>query len=163
MTVGPVSGGIMLPPTRRLTARLTSRVAWACLAAAAVALLAIGSIHPPPTTAAARIARLDSIIRCPSCEDLSLTQSDAASSVTLRREVASWVRQGWSDNRIEQAVVARYGEAGLLLPQSSGAAAALYIVPLAIVGAAAGGVGLFLWRRRRGDDAVRRAGGGRAL
>ena len=145
----------MLPPTRRLTARLTSRVAWACLAAAAVALLAIGSIHPPPTTAAARIAHLDSIIRCPSCEDLSLTQSDAASSLTLRREVASWVHQGWSDNRIEQAVVARYGQAGLLLPQSSGAAAALYIVPLAIVGAAAAGVGLFLWRRRRGDAATR--------
>jgi cytochrome c-type biogenesis protein CcmH len=159
MTVRPVSGGIMLPPTRRLAGRLTSRAAWACLGAAAVALLVIGSIHPPPTTAAARIAHLDSIIRCPACEDLSLTQSDASSSVTLRREVAAWVHDGWSDRRIEQAVVARYGQAGLLLPQATGAAAALYVVPLALVGAAAAGVGLLLWRRRDGG-ALRPAKGG---
>jgi cytochrome c-type biogenesis protein CcmH/NrfF len=150
MTGRPLAGGIMLPPTRRLGARLTSRAAWAFLAAAAVALLIIGSIHPPPTSAQARISRLDSLIRCPACEDLSLAQSDAPSSVTLRREVAAWVHEGWSDGRIEQAVVARYGQGGLLLPASSGADAALYVVPLAVAAAAAGGVGLLLWRRRRG-------------
>lgn len=150
MTARPVNGGIMLPPTRRLGSRLTSRAAWAFMAAAALALLIIGSIHPPPTTAQARIARLDSLIRCPACEDLSLAQSDAPSSVTLRREVAAWVHQGWSDGRIEQAVVARYGQAGLLLPASSGADAALYVVPITVVAAAGIGVGLLLWRRRHG-------------
>lgn len=157
-----VTGGIMLPPTRRLASHLTSRLAWACLAAVAVVLLVIGSIHPSPTTAQARIAHLDSLIKCPACEDLSLAQSDAPSAVTLRREVAAWVRQGWSDGQIERAVVARYGEGGLLLPTSSGAATALYVVPLAVVGAAAAGVGLLLWRRRRDRGATRRAATERA-
>ncbi len=134
---------------RGLANALTSRIAWACLAVTAAALLVVGSIHPPPTTAAGRIAHLDSVIKCPACEDLSLAQSDAPSAVTLRHEVASWVGKGWSDARVEQAVVARYGQAGLLLPQSSGAATALYVVPLALVGGGAAGVGLFLWRRRR--------------
>lgn len=160
MTVRPAFRRIALPPWRSLASLLTSRTAWACLAAIAVALLAIGSIHPPPSTAAGRIAHLDGVIKCPACEDLSLAQSDAPSSVTLRREVASWVHEGWSDSRIEQAVVARYGQAGLLLPESSGPAAALYVVPIALVGTAAAGVGWLLWRRRRESGPPRSEQGG---
>jgi cytochrome c-type biogenesis protein CcmH len=126
---------------------LGSRIAWAVLLAAAVVLLAIGSVNPPSSSAAARISRLDSIIKCPGCEDLSIAQSDAPGSVTLRNEVATWVRKGWSDQRIEQVVVDRYGEAGLLLPTASGGAGLLYIVPLAVIGLAAVLLGWHLWRR----------------
>lgn len=127
---------------------LSSRVAWVLLLAIAIALLVIGSINPPASSASARISRLDSIIKCPACEDLSIAESDAPTSVTLRNEVAAWVHAGWSDARIEQAVVARYGPGGLLLPSGSGIDAALYVIPLGAIGIAGLGLAGYFWRRR---------------
>jgi len=63
--------------------------------------------------------------------------------------VAGWIAAGWSNQQIEQAVVARYGPGGLLIPTGSGLDAALYVVPIAVIGVAALGLGSFLWRRRR--------------
>lgn len=131
-----------------MTKLLSSRLAWGVLAVAAISLLVIGSINPPSSAAAARIAGLDSIIKCPACEDLSIAQSDAPSSVTLRNEVASWVHAGWSDARIKQAVIARYGPGGMLLPPANGVDAALYYIPLGAIGIAAVGLGWYLWRRQ---------------
>jgi len=128
---------------------LSSRLAWALLLVIAVLLLVIGSINPPTSSAAARISRLDSIIKCPACEDLSIAQSDAPTSVTLRNEVASWVHSGWSDRRIEQEVVARYGPGGLLLPSARGVEAALYLIPLGAIAAAGASLAWQLWRRQR--------------
>lgn len=128
---------------------LSSRVAWVLCLSIAVVLLVIGSSRPPISSAAARISRLDSIIKCPACEDLSIAQSDAPTSVTLRGEVAAWVHRGWSDARIEGEIVSRYGPGGLLLPSASGVAAALYAVPLGAIGAAAVALSWFFWRRER--------------
>jgi cytochrome c-type biogenesis protein CcmH len=139
---------------------LSSRVAWALLVVVAIVLLVIGSVTPSVTSAEARISRLDSIIKCPACEDLSIAQSDAPTSVTLRNEVAGWVHSGWSDQRIEQAVVARYGPGGLLLPSGSGVDAALYLIPLGAIGVAVVLLGGFLWRRQRRSTAARHAAAG---
>jgi len=128
---------------------MASRPAWAIVAVLAVVLLAIGSVHPPATASSARIAHLDAIIKCPSCEDLSLAQSNAPSALTLRHEVASWVAAGWSDQRVEDWVVAHDGPGGLLVPQASGISTALYLVPVTLVIGAALCVGSALWRRRR--------------
>lgn len=128
---------------------LGSRSAWAVLLVTVVALLLVGSLDRPVSSATARISRLDSIIKCPACEDLSIAQSAAPSSVTLRVEVAGWVRRGWSDHRIEQEVVARYGPGALLLPLASGVDVALYLVPIVAVGLAAAALGSFMWRRQR--------------
>jgi cytochrome c-type biogenesis protein CcmH len=132
---------------------LSSRTAWAVLAVAAAALLAVGSYHPAPTSAEARISQLDSLIKCPGCEDLSLAQSQAASALALKAEVANWVHEGWSSAEVEQAVVARYGASGLLVPPR-GAGALLYAVPIALISAAALVLLAFLWRRRRGSVAA---------
>jgi len=128
---------------------LSTRTAWVLLIAVAIALLVIGSVSSPAGSVAGRISRLDSIIKCPACEDLSIAESDAPSSVTLRNEVAAWVRSGWSDQRIEQEVVARYGQSGLLLPSATGVEAALYLIPLGAIGAAAVALGWYFWRRQR--------------
>jgi cytochrome c-type biogenesis protein CcmH len=126
---------------------LSSRIAWVVFVVAAVAVLAVGSYHPPPSSAAVRISQLDSVIKCPGCEDLSIAESQAASSVTLRGEVARWVHEGWSNARVEQAVVDRYGETGLLVPQNA-AGSVLYLLPAALVLIAALCLAIFLWRRR---------------
>jgi cytochrome c-type biogenesis protein CcmH len=132
-----------------VTRVLGSRASWALLGLVAVVLLVIGSINPPSSAASARIARLDSIIKCPACEDLSIAESDAPTSVTLRNEVATWVHAGWTDQRIEQVVIGRYGPGGLLLPASSGAGVLLYALPLGAIAAAAACLSWFFWRRHR--------------
>ena len=104
---------------------------------------------PDQPSSAARIAHLDSVIKCPSCVDLSIAQSDAPIAVGLRAEVASWVHEGLSDPRIEQLVVARFGQQVLLVPSGSAADVALWVVPISVLGVAAALLAAYLWRRRR--------------
>jgi cytochrome c-type biogenesis protein CcmH len=110
--------------------------------------LVCGSIHSGTDGAAARIAHLESIIKCPSCEDLSIAQSNAPTAVGLREVVAADVRAGKSDAAIEQYVVSRYGPSMLLEP-GGGIGAVAWVLPLAALAVAAVAVGGTLWRRRR--------------
>jgi len=128
---------------------MSTRLIWGALAVAAIALLAVGSVHSPPSSSSARVAYLDSILKCPSCEDLSIAQSDAPSAVALRHRVTHWVDEGWSNSRIESAVEASYGQSELLLPPGGGVNATLYIVPVALIGLAAAGVGWHLYERHK--------------
>lgn len=136
-------------PRPGLGAAARSRGAWIVLALVAAGLLAFGSIHPGATTDAARVAHLETVLKCPSCEDLSIAQSDAPSSLALRARVRRWVADGWSDSRIESAVVASYGESELLVPEPGGVSTTLYVLPVALIVIAAGALSLHLWGRRR--------------
>ncbi len=118
------------------------------LALVAMVALAFGSVHGSSSTAGARESQLDSIIKCPACQDLSIAQSDAPSSVALRRRVAQFVNAGWPNARIESWVTSRYGSNALLVPQGGGVADTLYLVPVAAIGVAVAGLGWYLWRRR---------------
>ena len=80
---------------------LASRLAWAVLALVVAAALAIGSVHPGVTSVDGRIAYLDSVIKCPSCDDLSIAQSNASTAVALRTVVAADVHAGESNAQIE--------------------------------------------------------------
>ncbi len=140
---GPTDAG------RVVLSVLSSRLGWLAVAVVAVVALGVGSVHPSQPGTAERISHLDSLIKCPSCVDLSIAQSDAAIAVGLRAEVAAWVHQGLSDSRIEQLVVARFGEQALLVPSGSGADVLLWAVPVTVLGVAAGVLAGYLWRRRR--------------
>jgi cytochrome c-type biogenesis protein CcmH len=132
---------------RRWRELLTGRVAWALLACVVVATLAVGSVHPGVSSESARISRLDSIIKCPSCDDLSIAQSDASTAVALRAVVAADVHAGESDAQIEAYAVARYGPSILLQPSNP----LVWVLPIAGIAVAAGALGVVLWRRRRGS------------
>jgi cytochrome c-type biogenesis protein CcmH/NrfF len=136
------------PRPRSAASPLATRTAWLLLALVAIAALAIGSVHGSSSSATAREAQLDSVIKCPACQDLSIAQSDAPSSVALRRRVAQFVAEGWSNARIESWVTQRYGSNALLVPQGGGVGDTLYLVPVAAIGIAAAGLGWYLWRRR---------------
>lgn len=103
-----------------------------CVALLAVAALAI-AFSPHGTSSSARITHLESLVRCPSCVDLSVGESNATSALAVRHEIATKVHEGQSDNQILTSLESVYGTSILLSPPTSGLGALLWIVPLLVV------------------------------
>ncbi len=114
----------------RLAALVRSAGLYA-LALAAVVALAL-ALAPRATGATARVAHLESIVRCPSCEDLSVAQSDATSAIAVRHEIAADVARGLSDAAILTSLETAYGPSILLSPPTSGLGALLWVGPLLV-------------------------------
>lgn len=118
---------------------------WVVALVAVVALVWLSA--PSSTTAAQRVTHLETLVKCPSCEDLSVAQSTSSSSLAVRDEIVSMVARGKSDTQILTTIEAAYGPSVLLSPSTSGLGALLWIVPTAVfVGLVTTGVVL---RRRR--------------
>lgn len=104
---------------------------WA-LAFVVVAVVALVSTPTTPS-AASRIAHLETLVRCPSCEDLSVAVSDATSAFAVRHEIAADVHRGESDDEILTSLEAAYGTSILLSPPTSGLGTLLWAAPLLLV------------------------------
>ncbi len=123
---------------------------WVVLALVFVAALAFGASHGGGTpTAAQRAAALDAVLKCPSCDGISVADSSASTAAAVRQVVAVRVREGQSDQQIEQYLVGRYGPSILLRPPTTGITAVVWVVPLVAAAGGLGGLGFFFWRRRR--------------
>ena len=97
-------------------------------------LLAVALVvTPTQSSAATRIAHLESLVKCPSCEDLSVAQSNATTAVAVRHEIVTEVKAGRSDDQILTSIEDAYGPSILLSPPTSGLGALLWIVPLCVV------------------------------
>jgi cytochrome c-type biogenesis protein CcmH len=99
----------------------------------AVFVLVVGAVvlvRPSGSSEAARIAHLETLVRCPSCDDLSVAVSNATSAIAVRREIATKVHDGKSDDQILTSLEAAYGTSILLSPPTSGLGVLLWIVPL---------------------------------
>jgi cytochrome c-type biogenesis protein CcmH len=127
----------------------------------AVALLVgSGVLSSRPLTAAQRSAAIEADIRCPSCEDLSVAQSDAPTAVAVRAAIHRQVDAGRSDQQVEAYLMSRYGASIELDPPASGLALVVWLVPLVagVVGLAA--VATVLVRRHLATSSVSAGGGG---
>lgn len=126
-------------------------LSWALLAVIIVAALVAGARATPgghPTTAE-RAASIDSQIRCPSCEALSVAQSNASTAVAIRHLVLQRVERHQSTAQIERYLASRYGTWILLRPPSTGLAGLVWFIPIAaLVLLVAIVVGFFLRRSR---------------
>lgn len=102
-----------------------------------------------------RILRLSKEVRCPTCNGLSVADSDSALAVAARNHIAERVRAGDSDATIRTYFVDRYGKDAVLMPTARGITSVLWYAPL-VVAVGVGVVFLFWLRRRRvaavGDD-----------
>lgn len=110
---------------------LRSFALW-CAALLAVVAFSI-ALRPSGSGAVARTQHLETLVRCPSCSDLSVAVSNATSAIAVRHEIAAKVRQGQSDNQILTSLESVYGTSILLSPPSSGLGVLLWIVPLLVV------------------------------
>jgi cytochrome c-type biogenesis protein CcmH/NrfF len=113
--------------------------------------LAIGSgvFSGKPETAAQRAARIEAVVRCPSCIDVSVLHSPEPTAVAVRHQIARQVARGVSTARIEQTLVDQYGQNILLEPPDSGGFAIIWIVPSVLAAGALIVVGTLFWRRSR--------------
>jgi cytochrome c-type biogenesis protein CcmH/NrfF len=101
-----------------------------CLALLCV--LAVVLLEAPSTASTqGRIAHLESMVKCPACDDLSVAESNATSSIAVRHDIARRVHEGQSDTKILTSLEATYGTSILLSPSTSGLGLLLWIVPLA--------------------------------
>lgn len=132
---------------------------WTLIGVVLVVALIAGSgvLSSTPPTAAQRAASIESVIRCPSCEDLSVASSSAPTAVAVRATVRQQVGEGRTDAQIEQYLEARYGSTIVLDPPASGWSLLVWLLPLACGLLAVVALTVVLVRRRRigdGDDAV---------
>jgi len=124
---------------------------WTLLGVVLVVALLVGGgvFSSSPPTGAERATAIESVIRCPSCEDLSVAVSSAPTAVTVRATVDHLIAQGQSDRQIEEYLVARYGSAIVLDPPTSGWSGLVWVLPVAAGLAGATGLVVVLVRRRR--------------
>jgi cytochrome c-type biogenesis protein CcmH len=93
---------------------------------------ASGIVDGSPTTRASRTAVLFAQVKCPSCEDLSVAQSTAPSSLAVRETIERLVADGKTNQQILDALVAVYGTTILLSPPTHGVALLVWIFPVVV-------------------------------
>jgi cytochrome c-type biogenesis protein CcmH len=121
---------------------------WLWVGAFVVIVVLAVATAPSAPSSVTRIAHLETLVRCPACDDLSVAVSNAASAIAVRQEIAADVHRGESDNKILTSLEASYGPSILLSPSTSGLGALLWVVPVAGLVFLVG-VGVRLARRRR--------------
>ena len=77
----------------------------------------------------ARYEKLSNELRCPTCQGLSVKDSDAGFSVSIKDKIRELIKQGKSDQEILEFFVERYGEWILRSPTKSGFNLILWILP----------------------------------
>jgi cytochrome c-type biogenesis protein CcmH len=130
--------------------RTTPVLVWTALLLVLAATLAVSVSRTSATqTPAQRAAALESDLKCPSCDAISVLDSSASTAAAVRQVVLARVRQGQSDQQIEHYLVGVYGPSILLRPPGRGLTAVVWVVPLLAAAAGVGGLGVLFWRRRR--------------
>jgi cytochrome c-type biogenesis protein CcmH/NrfF len=121
----------------------------------AVALvIGSGALSAKPQTPAQRAAAIEAVVRCPSCIDVSVKDSEETTALAVRHEIERQVAQGRSTGQIEQTLVDQYGQTILLEPPGF---PFIWIVPIVLGAGALGVIGVLFWRRSRQFSATRAA------
>ena len=140
-------------PTRRVPLWASVTVPLVVLAVAL--LIGSGAFDASPPTVAQRAAAIEAGVRCPSCTDLSVAESNATTAIAVRNQIERMVAQGASNADIDQTLVSEYGQTILLQPPDSGGIPVLYVVPLVLGVAVLVAVGVLFWRRSRQFEELR--------
>ena len=127
---------------------MSRRLNWLLLALVLVGALAVGSRSASgPVTEDQRVERITSVVRCPTCQGLSVAQSDAPAARAIEDEVRRRVQAGESDRQIKDYLVSRYGQDIILQPEAEGVGLLVWALPL--VGGVAAIAGLVVVMRGR--------------
>ncbi len=81
----------------------------------------------------ARYDRLIAEVRCVTCQNNNIKDSNAFIAADLRREIRRLMVEGKTNDEIADFLVARYGDFILYRPRMSGRTLALWIAPFALM------------------------------
>ncbi|MCJ7590464.1 MAG: cytochrome c-type biogenesis protein CcmH [Woeseiaceae bacterium] len=95
----------------------------------------------------ARYDRLIAEVRCVTCQNQNIKDSNAFIAADLRREIRRLMGEGKSDTEIADFLVTRYGDFVLYKPRYTGKTLALWVAPFLLV--LFGGFGIFRVVRHR--------------
>jgi cytochrome c-type biogenesis protein CcmH len=93
------------------------------------------SVRPQDETAAARVDRITSELRCVTCQGLSVKDSIAPSARQMREIVTQRVAEGKSDEDIRAEFRASYGDWVFLSPSATSWSGLIWLVPLVALAA----------------------------
>lgn len=96
---------------------------------------------------AARAQRLTEQLRCPVCDGLAVADSPSSTARAIAADVRNRIEAGETDDDVRRAYVDQYGEWILLEPPGQGIGVAVWLLPVAALGAAAGGCAWALHQR----------------
>ena len=105
-------------------------------------------------SSAARAHTLETELKCPECQGLSVAESQAPTSRAIRADIKRRIARGQSDAEIRQAYVDDYGESILLSPRDSGISLIVWVLPVVVLVLGATGI-VFALRRNRGEPHLR--------
>ena len=80
----------------------------------------------------ARYERLIAEVRCVTCQNQSIKDSNAFIAADLRREIKRLMSEGKSDDEIADFLVTRYGDFVLYRPRMAGKTMILWIAPFVL-------------------------------
>jgi cytochrome c-type biogenesis protein CcmH len=121
---------------------------WIALGLVVVVALAVVLWPSGSQSPAARAHDLETELKCPECQGLSVADSQAPTSRAIRADIKRRIKAGESDGQIRQAYVDTYGESILLSPQDSGVSLLVWILPIVVLALGATGI-VFALRRNR--------------
>jgi cytochrome c-type biogenesis protein CcmH len=81
----------------------------------------------------ARYERLIAEVRCVTCQNQNIRDSNAFIAADLRREIRRLMSEGKNDAEIQDFLVTRYGDFVLYRPRFSGKTLALWVAPFLFV------------------------------
>jgi cytochrome c-type biogenesis protein CcmH len=140
---------------RRPTLPLWLRVALPLLVVAVALAIGSGAFDAAPSSGAQRVAAIEAVVRCPSCTDLSVAQSNATTAIAVRHQIEQMVASGSSTADIEQTLVSQYGQSILLVPPDAGGFPLIWAIPVVLGAAALTGVAVVFWRRSRAFEELK--------
>lgn len=133
------------------------RIALPLVVLAVALVIGSGVLSAKPQTAAQRAGAIESVVRCPSCIDVSVAQSEASTAITVRHEIERLVADGRSTAQIKARLVSQYGQTILLEPPDAAGFPVIFVVPIVLGAGALGLIGVLFWRRSRQFSATRDA------
>lgn len=96
-----------------------------------------------------RIVKIESEVKCPSCDGISALDSNTAGAFAVRSFVEQAVKTGKSDSQIINSLEASYGPTILMSPPAAYGGRIIAVLPFVFVAVVLGLIGFFGYRRKR--------------
>lgn len=110
-----------------MTQRITAILLVFALALPAVAIDSDVAFDDPELQA--RYERLIAEVRCVTCQNQNIKDSNALIASDLRREIRRLIEEGKTDDEVKDFLVTRYGDFVLYRPRAEGKTLVLWIAP----------------------------------